>query len=170
MLPDISDSTADGVITAPCTQSAAHRQRPDAVQHRGPAGRNRANVRPMDRPWLRGVFVQSEMRSALVIVVHEATEVVVKAAFTADDHVISSRAAGNYRTGLKSTISNTTSPSSPSFCNTSRTSDRPSVSINSCSEAMSINRAASVLSRLSLENLWRRIEQTAQLAANASNP
>jgi hypothetical protein len=35
---------------------------------------------------------------------------------------------------------------------------------------MSINRAASVLSRLSLENLWRRIEQTAQLAANASNP
>ena len=44
-------------------------------------------VRAMDRSRLRGVLVQSEMRSALEIVIHEATEVVTKAAFTADDHV-----------------------------------------------------------------------------------
>ena len=49
---------------------------------------NPADVRGMDRPWFRGVFVQSEMRSAPVIVVHEATEVVAKASFTAHDHVI----------------------------------------------------------------------------------
>jgi hypothetical protein len=44
--------------------------------------------RSLDWPWLRGVLVQSEMRSTLVIIVHEATEVVAKAAFTGDDHVI----------------------------------------------------------------------------------
>ena len=32
--------------------------------------------RALYRPWLRGVLVQSEMRSTLVIVVHEATQVV----------------------------------------------------------------------------------------------
>ena len=44
--------------------------------------------RSLDWPWLRGVLVQSEMRSTLVIIVHETTEVVAKAAFTGDDHVI----------------------------------------------------------------------------------
>ena len=46
------------------------------------------DIRAMDRPWLRGVFVQSEMRSAPVIVVRETTEVVAKPAFTAHDHVV----------------------------------------------------------------------------------
>jgi hypothetical protein len=47
-----------------------------------------ADVRAMDRPWFRGVFVESEMRSAPVIVVYEATEVVAKTSFTAHHHVI----------------------------------------------------------------------------------
>jgi hypothetical protein len=36
-----------------------------------------ADVRAMDRPWFRGVFVQSEMRSAPVIEVDNATPIVV---------------------------------------------------------------------------------------------
>jgi hypothetical protein len=44
--------------------------------------------RSLDRPWLRGVLVQSEMRSTVVVIVHEATEVVAKAAFSEHDHVI----------------------------------------------------------------------------------
>ncbi len=44
--------------------------------------------RSLHRPWLGSVLVQSEMRSALVIIVHEATEVVAEAVFTGDDHVI----------------------------------------------------------------------------------
>ena len=44
--------------------------------------------RSLHRPWLRSVLVQSEMRSALVIIVHEATEVVAETVFTGDDHVI----------------------------------------------------------------------------------
>ena len=44
--------------------------------------------RALHWPWLRGVLVQSEMRSTLVIVGHEASEVVAKAGFTEDDHVV----------------------------------------------------------------------------------
>ena len=44
--------------------------------------------RSLDRPWLRGILVQSEMRSTVVVIVHEATEVVAKATFSGDDHVI----------------------------------------------------------------------------------
>jgi hypothetical protein len=43
--------------------------------------------RALHWPRLRGVLVQSEMRSTLVMIVHEATEVVAKAAFTGDDDV-----------------------------------------------------------------------------------
>ena len=44
--------------------------------------------RSLHRPWFRSVLVQSEMRAALVIIVHEATEVVTETVFTGDDHVI----------------------------------------------------------------------------------
>ena len=50
-------------------------------------------VRALDWPWLRRVLVQSEMRSALVIIVDEATEVMAKAVFSGDDHVIEAFAA-----------------------------------------------------------------------------
>ena len=49
---------------------------------------NPTDIRAMDRSWLRGVLVQAEMRSAPVIVIHEAAEVVAKVLFTAHDHVI----------------------------------------------------------------------------------
>ena len=39
-------------------------------------------------PWLRGVLVQSEMPSALVVIADEATEIIAKTAFTGDDDVI----------------------------------------------------------------------------------
>ena len=42
----------------------------------------------LDWPWLRGVLVESEVRSALVVITHEATEMVAKTAFTEDDDVI----------------------------------------------------------------------------------
>ena len=49
--------------------------------------------RSLHRPRLRGVLVQSEMRSALVIIVHDATEVVAETVFSGDDQVIEAFAA-----------------------------------------------------------------------------
>jgi hypothetical protein len=44
--------------------------------------------RALDWPWLWGVLVQAEMRSALVVIVQEATEIVAKTAFTEDEDCI----------------------------------------------------------------------------------
>jgi hypothetical protein len=50
---------------------------------------NPTDIRTINRSWLWGVLVQAEMRSAPVIVIHEVTQVVTEAAFTAaDDHVV----------------------------------------------------------------------------------
>lgn len=40
--------------------------------------------RALDWPWLRGVLVQSELRSALVVIADEATEIIARTAFTED--------------------------------------------------------------------------------------
>jgi hypothetical protein len=50
--------------------------------------------RALDWPWLRGVLVQSEMRSALVVIPDEGTEIIAKTAFIGDDDVIQACTTG----------------------------------------------------------------------------
>lgn len=49
--------------------------------------------RSLDWPGLRRIFVQSEVRPALVIIGHETSEVAEQVAFGRDDHVVEAFAA-----------------------------------------------------------------------------
>jgi TPP-dependent pyruvate/acetoin dehydrogenase alpha subunit len=49
---------------------------------------NPTDFRSLDGPRLRRILVQSQVRPALVIIGHEATEVAAQVALSGNDHVI----------------------------------------------------------------------------------